>query len=278
MISLSSTSLFATEFASMTNDSSSLLTLNAELERINAKKIYEEKKKIKSQSIKNNEWNISNYHVNRIVTPFKNPSLKLDSVQGVTHMKRGNVIYLSTTSQRRIGGFITELGNESEAVRVIFVPKRIPPQEVVIGGQYNNGTSVARNFERSQPRIDTLKEVLATIAKGEIPRGYAEQNLNATYLPNCNQKGLTFNFFSGQLLSGGYYMVSIGVVENTSSNVIELLENNCHSMGVVAVAAYPETTLIPHGKSEVFVMFNRANNRSSVKPRQSLLGKELIND
>ncbi|WP_413694390.1 hypothetical protein [Psychromonas sp. KJ10-2] len=124
----------------------------------------------------------------------------MDSVQGVTHKQKDNVIYLSTTSNRRIAGFITESGSESDSISVVLIPKKLPPQEIVIGENFSMGTTVAKNYERSQPRIDTIKDVLATIAKGDMPKGYIEQRLNSDYLPSCEQVGLAFDFYSGQLL------------------------------------------------------------------------------
>ncbi|WP_028865242.1 TraK domain-containing protein [Psychromonas aquimarina] len=217
---------------------------------------------------------ISNFHVNRIVTPFKRPSIMMDSVQGIAHKQKGNVIYLSTTTSRRIAAFIAETGNESEAISVVLIPKKIPPQEIVIGERFSTGSVVAKNFEKSQPRINTIKEVLAILAKGDMPTGYIAQNVNSQYLPGCKQSGLSFDFYSGQLISGGHYLVSIGVVQNTSSGVIELKENNCHAKNVVAVAAYPATTLLPNERSEVFVMYNRERKYTADTPRKSLLDKE----
>ncbi|WP_413694391.1 hypothetical protein [Psychromonas sp. KJ10-2] len=68
-------------------------------------------------------------------------------------------------------------------------------------------------------------------------------------------------------------MVSIGVVTNISKQTVALLENSCHSAHVVAVASYPSTTLIPNERSEMFVMFERVNERTSYKKRVSLLDK-----
>lgn len=99
---------------------------------------------------------ISNKHVNRIVTPFKNPSIKMDSVGSVAYKSRDNVLYVSTTHNAPIAGFITESGDESAAIQVTFKPMAVGPQEVVLKGNASNGSSLARRFERSSPRSATI--------------------------------------------------------------------------------------------------------------------------
>lgn len=218
---------------------------------------------------------ISNSHVNRIVTPFKAPSLKMDAVQGVAHQQAGNVLYLSTDKSKRgdIAAFITEKGDESMAIPVIFKPTPVGPQEVVIGQLTSQSSPMAQRFERSFPRDETIRQVLETLAHGQMPSGYELRGLDATYLPTCNQEGLTFDFYRGQLAAGGDYMVTIGTVQNTSEQVVEFKENYCFGHGVVAVSSYPEVQLVPNQKTEVFVMFYR--NKPVVAPqvqRRSLIG------
>ncbi|MEZ9900218.1 type-F conjugative transfer system secretin TraK [Vibrio breoganii] len=216
---------------------------------------------------------ISSKHVNRIVTPFRSPSVKLDAVEGVSTKSVGNVLYLSTSSSQPIAGFITEAGDESAAIKVIFRPLAVAPQEVVLQGNSTEGTALARRFERSSPRSDTIKNVMAALVRGDMPDGYQMKQVNAKYLPDCEQSGLTFNFYNGQFVSGGDYVVSIGVAENRSTETINFTENSCYKDGIVAVSAYPTTQLLPKEKTEVFVMFYRQKPvTSQQKSRRSLIG------
>ena len=216
---------------------------------------------------------ISNQHVNRIVTPFKNPSIKLDSVGGVAYKARDNVLYVSTTHNAPLAGFITETGDESAAITVTFKPMAVGPQEVILKGQSSAGSALARRFERSSPRAQTIKTVMASIAKGQLPSGYSMKSVDSNYIPTCQQEGLAFDFFSGQFVSGGDYVVSIGTVTNDSVNLVEFKENHCFQDGVVSISAYPSVNLLPNESSEVYVMFYR-NKPSSQKTqiRRSLLG------
>ena len=218
---------------------------------------------------------ISNSHVNRIVTPFKSPSLKMDAVQGIAHQQVGNVLYLSTDASKRgdIAAFITEKGDESVAIPVVFKPTHIGPQEVIVGKLNMSSSPIAQRFERSYPRDETIKRVLESLAHGTLPNGYELRGLDANYLPDCKQDGLTFDFFRGQLAAGGDYMVTIGTVENTSDGVVEFIENNCMGSGLVAVSSYPEVRLMPNQQTEVFVMFYRNKPVTAPqKQRRSLIG------
>jgi conjugal transfer pilus assembly protein TraK len=216
---------------------------------------------------------ISNKHVNRIVTPFENPSLKFDAIKGFKHKEKDNVVYVSTSGNDPIAGFITESGDESSSIKVVLNPQPTSPQEITLQSASSAGSAIARKFERSSPRTETIKKVLTTLAKGSLPQGYTMKNLDAAYFPDCKQTGLSFDFYNGQFVSGGDYVVSIGVITNHNHTPTEFKENTCNSDNVVAVSAYPSPKLLPNEKAEVYVMYyrNKPVTRSE-KQRRSLIG------
>lgn len=220
---------------------------------------------------------ISSKHINRIVTPFKNPSIKIDDLPDTGTEIKGNIVYLSTKLENiDIAGFITETGDENSSIRVIFKPMPLPPQEIVLKPQTSYGSQVARDFEQSNPRTLTIAEVMSTLARGELPIGYSMSNPALPFIPTeCYQNGLVFDFYSGQLASGGDYVVAIGTVHNTSDHVIKYDVTNCYgNEGVVANSSFPYDAIAPNQKSEAFVMYYR--NRQVVKQtpkRRSLLGE-----
>jgi conjugal transfer pilus assembly protein TraK len=217
---------------------------------------------------------ISNSHVNRIVTPFDNPSLKMDAVGGVQYQQHGNVLYMATKKDTRgsIAAFITEKGDESVVIPVVFKPMLVGPQQIEVGANVIGGSNIARKFERSNYRTDTITSVLSTLAKGHLPSGYQITNISSQYLPSCTQEGLTFDFYRGQLARGGDYVVMIGTVKNSSNEVVEFKENNCYADAQIAVSSYPKNRLLPNEVSEVFVMQYR--DKPMIAPqsdRKSLL-------
>ncbi|NOI31836.1 TraK domain-containing protein [Vibrio coralliilyticus] len=217
---------------------------------------------------------ISNQYLNRIVTPFKSPSIKLIKPKGVSTEKSGNVLYLATNRKTKIAAFITEGGDESTAIKVLFSPEAIGPQEIVLGNANHRGSEIARRLEHASPRTDALVNIMSSLAIGNLPSGYQQQEVNAAYFPECSQKNLSFEFYNGQFFSGGDYVVSIGIAKNKTNHVLELKENTCYKDGVVAVSGYPDYTIPPHSSVEVLVMYHRAKpTMRKVKQRQSLIGQ-----
>ena len=231
-----------------------------------------------SQKKNNDFYLISNKHINRIVTPFEEPSLKIDSFSDLKYKTSDNVIYLATPLSMKgkiLAGFVTEKGDESNAIRFMFRPESLPPQEIQLKNRTylaNSTNKIAQRFESSHPRQNTIMAVLKKLAFQELPEGYLVTNPSSKYIPTCQQKGLEFDFFRGQLVSGGDYMVAIGTIKNQTKEKITFNEKNCYSNDVVAVAAYPNTKLSVHEVSEVFVMFYQKNHQDNKKTRQSLIG------
>ena len=233
------------------------------------------KKGAESKNSQSNLYVVSNKHVNRIITPFKSPSIVIDSIPNLSYKQRGNVLYLALPSSldEIVAGWVTEKNDESSAIRVMFKPMPVQPKEVKLG-QSVKGSAVARKFERSYNRNDVIRKSMVSLSLNNLPVGYQLGDVNGSYIPNCSQDGLTFDFYRGQFVSGGDYVISIGTVENSSSKTISLKENNCYSDGVVGVAAYPDVELLPTEKSEIYVMFYRKKNikTTAENPRKSLLG------
>ncbi len=272
ILALCSPFVSATDLAYM-GDKGQSLSNNGEIV-INDKTKYSNQQQQQQQLNRNNQQlklNISDKHINRIITPFKNPSLKMDSIENVSYKLMDNVIYLSTSNKQPIGLFITEKGDELTSVKMLLIPKVMPPQEIVLDELTNVFSSVsAKQFERSQPHVDKIKNILTELAKNNIPMGYSMGVANGYYMPTCNQLGLTFNFHDGQHFDGGDYVVSVAIIKNESPINIEIKETNCIDKRIVGIAAYPRVLLKPNEKTELFVMM-RKQQVETIQKRQSLV-------
>lgn len=229
-------------------------------------------KNTESTGVLDNVYIVSSKHLNRIVTPFKNPSVKLDDLPDTTWQAKENVIYFASKLQgTEISGFITETGDENSSIPVIFKPMPVPPQQVVLKSSVGSsfGSQRARDFEQSNPRNTSIVKVMATLARGELPDGYTIGSPSSEYLPTqCHQDGLVFDFYSGQLASGGDYMVAIGTVTNISKHAVSYKVSNCFgNEGVIANSSYPFDVLAPNQTSEAFVMFYR--NKPTARPKSA---------
>ncbi|EHA1082428.1 hypothetical protein I8Y06_003304 [Photobacterium damselae] len=264
-----SSSAIATQYGKFSDSSNAGGKLD-----INSSQNYNhQNKQITPLNRENIDLNISVSHINRIITPFKNPSLKMDSVEGVSYKVMDNVIYLSTSQPQPIGAFITEKGDELTSVKLTLIPSNLPPQEINLEDIRNVFSSIsARQFERSQPFIETIKEVFTSLANNDIPSGYSMGNPNGFYFPSCSQMGLSFDFGNGQFAEGGNYVVSIGIIKNNSPMPIEFKEPNCLDKynRITGIAAFPRVLLQPNQQTEVYVMMRKEQPDSSSK-RQSLV-------
>lgn len=215
-------------------------------------------------------------HLNRIVTPFDEPMVTTTS--DATTEIRENVVYVATEGEAPVTMFITQKGNESKALSLTMVPRRIPPREIFLkmaGGMLMPGmfsNSKAERWEESQPYVETIRGVFRKMALGEVPQGYTmNKTPKSQALLACSQTGLSFDFANGQILMGHHLMVLVGVATNVSSQPIEFKESLCGNWDVAAVAAWPLIVLEPGQKTEVYVAKKQKRGVAPVSKRPSLL-------
>lgn len=228
-------------------------------------------------------------HANRIVTPFAEPAVMTTS--DAKFKISGNVVYVSTTSPATI--FITPKGDESVAIPLALVPRRVPPREIQLqlprGGVWNAsfaaggaaaagaagvaGNKKAQNWEESQPYVETIRSIMRDIALGTVPSGYQMRDMERGERPvGCTgPAGITFQFGDGQVMEGSHLQVVIGVVSNQSGSSVELAEPWCAGPNVAAVAYWPNNVLAAGQSTEVFVIRRPALPSDTDARRPSLL-------
>ncbi len=238
---------------------------------------------------------IAKNHVNRIVTPFVSPSITSigltagngkDGTCGEICVK-GNVIYLSTDKNDPVSMFITEQGSEEQALSITVVPQDIPPREVFLQlsaeakGSKAASDSLAQDnleaetFEKSQPYVEAIRQMMRSVALGQVPSGYVlGMARGAKNIPSCRQNGLSFNFKDGQRLTGHNLDLFIGVVKNVSREAIEFNEMSCGSWQTAAVASYPLHVLQPGQMSEVYIVMKEARMPAPKPQRPSLIPRD----
>ncbi|RYY74442.1 MAG: conjugal transfer protein TraK [Gammaproteobacteria bacterium] len=217
---------------------------------------------------------ISKGYMNRIVTPYSEPKAMATQKGAVT--VKDNVLYVITKDSSPLSVFITEGDSQEEAISITLIPQEIPPREITLrnSGSQSQSTSqnlVAEKWEKAQPYLSTLEELLRTLALGKLPTGYKFQNAVEGELPRCRQAGLDANFLVGQMLTGHNLSVFIGVLTNTSDKPIEFSEASCGDWDVAAVSAFPSHTLQPGKKSEVYVVRKRQSIKEKQPKRPSLI-------
>lgn len=214
-------------------------------------------------------------HLNRLVTPFANPQIRTTS-QAQTDIK-ANVIYIATTHTAPISLFILPEGNEQHALSITLVPKRIPPQTITLTTPHSVSAMpvdnpIAKRWETSHDYPQQLTELFRTLVMGDIPPGYSLSNIpTPMQLPHCQQQGLTFSFAQGQWLRGHHLSVFVGTVTNHSTQIVALQEQQCQVPQLAGVAAWPQHTLRPGERSELFIAVNTPRSQRRQQQRPSLM-------
>lgn len=217
--------------------------------------------------------------LNRIVTPFEHPELKTTS-QAATRVD-GGVVYLAPKTETPVGLYLTEKGDESLAISITLVPKKIPPREIRLrlaaAGLDYSSPEKARRWEEAYPYEETLRNLLRQTALGQLPPGYALRRAVPAARRTCVhdeawRAGVLFDFERAELLVGAHLEVAIGVAHNTGAHPVELKETWCAGEAVAAVAFWPEVVLEPGQATEVYVAFRRLPPRPRSAQRPSLLG------
>lgn len=224
---------------------------------------------------------ISKGQINRIVTPFDKPQVQTVSTAEITPV--GNVIYVTTQSEQPVTMYVTPDDDESVAISLTLLPQSVPPIQANLiiansvqgnsGGKTSTSTmnysGQAKKWERSQPYMDTLRELMRDMALGKLPRGYSFNALSTgDKVPACAQPSVSFDFSKSQLIEGHEFRVFVATAENISSSTIEFDHASCTHPNRAAVSAWPDEILEPGQKTEVFIV-TRVNTevpQSSTRP------------
>lgn len=215
-------------------------------------------------------------HLNRIVTPFDSPQVRTTS-DAQTQIK-GNVVYVATDKETPVSLYVTPSDQEAPALSVTLVPRRIPPREITlsIAGQQWPKLGVvnrkAATWEMAQPYVDSLRDLFRSLALNELPQGYDIRLAGKTDpSPTCFQPGLKFSFKQGQMVTGHYFTVYVGLVESIADEPVEVSEIACHSPEMVASSYWPRNILLPGEKTELYVAVRNPQQETVESLRPSLL-------
>lgn len=232
---------------------------------------------------------ISRGQINRIVTPFENPQIQTVSTAELE--VASNVVYVTPSDDMPVTMFITPEDDEGIAVSLTLLPQSIPPiqanllfsqavpgsaggapghQTIAMGGIGYSGQ--AKRWERSQPFMDTLRDMMRELALGNLPRGYTLANmLTGTGIPSCKQDGVSYDFSKSQFILGHDFRIFIAVAQNQSSQNVEVSHSACTHPNRAAVAFWPHEILEPGQKTEVFLVTRIPQVKANTSTRPSLL-------
>jgi conjugal transfer pilus assembly protein TraK len=203
---------------------------------------------------------IALHHLNRIRTPFSDPEVETVN-ETVMIEAKGSVIYVSTDVRDPISLFVTERGQPDLALSLQLMPARIPQIETSLEipglslSALPGEPRAAEDWELDQPYVETLSELMATLARQEVPTGYGMKAFgaeDALHLPACAfPPGIVVR--PAQIVIGSNLIAVIAEVRNEGPMQVVLDESACGSAGVLAVAAYPHLTLDRGQSTELYI-------------------------
>lgn len=226
-------------------------------------------------------FSIALFHVNRIVTPFRNPEIRTSST--ATLSVEGGIIYVTTQVEDPIGLFVFDKRNPSRAISLTLNPSEISPvsvslhlegyipsqDEVHIAGDRKK----ARHWEMEDPYVATIKAIFKDLAMNKIPEGYGMTMLNGRYryMPHCGMAGV--EILPMQLIEGGEVTAIVAKVTNNSFQAINIDEHSCKSDRLIGVAAWPYTTIQPGQATELYFAIQTPLNEGGGGTRPSVVSQ-----
>ncbi|MFC0180964.1 hypothetical protein [Thorsellia kenyensis] len=196
-------------------------------------------------------------HLNRFITPFKNPQVKTSSTVPIE--VDGPVIYVLTEQAGPISLFISEKDDPLYAMSLTLISKRIPPREVTLISNFNRDKitqelmSTLYDFEDSfkqnhrehmSSRTNEIKEIMRSIFNKKIPNGFkVNNNVSSKILPKCEQKDVHIDFSKGLVLENENKLVFIGPISIRGNSSVHLNYDGCQYSKLMALAFYPKTYL-----------------------------------
>ena len=216
---------------------------------------------------------IAGNNLNRILTPFQHPVV--NTVSNAKLKVDGSILYVSLGLEDGATTlFITEDGEPEQALSVTLMPQQVPPREIRLtleGGwpvKSGGATKAAAKWERSEPYLDAVSEVIMRIARGEMPQGYnLRRPVAQDPRPRCS---LPVRVEPAQVLEGHSLVVVVSRLTNQTSGQLMVDESSFYGPGVRAVAVWPKVQLMPKESTELYVVFGR-NDPNSPKNRPSVL-------
>jgi len=208
---------------------------------------------------KNTVLVVAGNNLNRLVTPFEHPVV--NTVSNAKLKVDGSIIYVSLgLADGPTTLFITEDGEPEPALSVTLMPQEVPPREIRLaleGGWpvRSGGGGKAAKWEKNEPYLEALSEVIMRTARGELPQGYNLRRLVAQDpRPACS---LPVEVEPAQVLEGHNLLVVVARLTNRTSGQLLIDEGACYQPGVRAVAVWPTVQLAPREHTELYVVFGR---------------------
>ncbi|TVQ95132.1 MAG: conjugal transfer protein TraK [Chromatiaceae bacterium] len=215
-------------------------------------------------------------HLNRIVTPFRNPIVH--TVSTASTQVDGSILYIASDSEEPVALFISDGPGSETALSLTLAPRHVPPREIrlqVPGYRAPPDTS-AEALPQAHPAHTTalanplghtgpaagggratyvgmLVERLRAMAQGHTPPGHTLQRGTAGMQVDCDAPLQVRRRTIAR--APGSDVIALGV-RNRSQEPVEIDQRSCRSADapLAAMGAWPRRTLEAGEDTEVFLL------------------------
>lgn len=212
--------------------------------------------------------------INRILLPFDRP--EIGTLNPSTAEIQGHVLYIAPVDPEKLYLYVINTDDSDAAIVLSLTPQDIPPREIQLelipdisarGHPESLQTKAGVNAAGIVPgSSDLTRQLLKTLAMGQIPEGYRFRMPGQAESIRCRQKHLLIQ--TRQIFDGGKSQIRVGILRNNGKTPQNLNEENCAvSSQVQAVATYPSGALQPGHEAEIFVVVRpEIQDQARVRP------------
>ena len=215
--------------------------------------------------------------INRIVLPFDRPEIR--TLNPSTAEVQGHVLYIAPIDPAKIYLYVTNAEDPDAAIALSLTPQEIPPQEWTLEFAPDPAPSAPKTRPEPSQRAgehpesgDHTREILKTLALGQIPDGYRFREPAGGEAIRCQQKHALIR--TRQVFYSPGTQVRVGVIKNNGKLPLQLEEETCMSSAAIhAVATYPSGPLSPGQEAEIYIVVF-PEDQSPSRPRPPLLARK----
>ncbi|WPL23238.1 TraK domain-containing protein [Thiorhodovibrio frisius] len=226
-------------------------------------------------------------HLNRIVTPFRQPSVR--TVSSVSTEIDGSVLYVATAEETPATLYITDADDAQTTVALTLAPRRVPPREIrlLVPGLESrrqaagSSSGVAQSeatlpdipliatWRQPQHYINELTQGFRTLALGEVPSGYRKRGGRSGEAIHCGRdvRVSRVTAYDGQPLR--FLTAKVGAKGDTP---VVLDERQCrlHKQdALAAVALWPSAPVNPGAEATLIIAIDDSREGPPATPKRA---------
>ncbi|MFQ3188888.1 MAG: conjugal transfer pilus assembly protein TraK [Paraglaciecola sp.] len=228
--------------------------------------------------------------MNRIKTPFKMVAIRDSGSDATIVDLDGGMVFVTINDYKPMSLMVYEEGVPETMFSIMLQPIDAPPvmidvdleitnemiakrvafhEKIEIEDKLQQANNMAKVQTQTSEHERRIKEILAPVAKGDIPRGFSfTEKVPARYLTPCS---VSIHQETKQRLIGARELVDVVLIHNDSNEIYSVREEHCVSKDTIAVAVLDKSVLQPGQETEIYILrdklYEQRQSRVQRRPR-----------